>query len=55
MGTMFISVTDFDLAEMDDFSYILITTIDAMNKPEEIKRFDRKTNIDYGKWIQVGF
>ena len=25
-----------------------------MNKPEDTKRFDRKTNNDYGKWIQDG-
>ena len=52
---MFISVTNFDLAETDDSSHILITVIDGMNKPEDTKRFDRKTNDDYGKWIQVGY
>ena len=54
-GALFISVIDFDLAETDDSSHILITVIDAMNKPEETKRFDRKTNNDNGKWIQVGY
>ena len=51
---MFISIAHFDMKETDD-SYILITLIDAIGKPEETKRFDKKTNYDYGKWIQVGF
>ena len=50
---MFISITDFDMEEADD-SHILITLIDAMAQPEETKRFDKRTNYDYGKWIQVG-
>ena len=51
---MFISIADFDMKETDD-SYILITLIDARGKPEETKRFDKKTNYDYGKWVQVGY
>ena len=50
---MFISITDFDKEETDD-SHILITVIDAIGQPEETKRFDKKTNNDYGYWIQVG-
>ena len=50
---MFISITDFDNEETDD-SHILITLIDAMGKPEDTKRFNRRTNYD-GKWIQVGY
>ena len=49
---MFISITDFDMEEADD-SHILITLIDAMAQPEETKRFDKRTNYDYGKWIQL--
>ena len=51
---MFISITDFDMEETDD-SYILITTIDSMGKPEEIKRFDKKRNSEYGEWIMLGY
>ena len=51
---MFISITDFDMEESDDSSHILITVIDAMGKPEEKKRFDKKRNFEYGKWIQDG-
>ena len=50
---MFISIADFDKEQPDD-SYILITVIDAMFKPEETKRFDKKRNFEYGKWIQDG-
>ena len=50
---MFISITDFDMEETDD-SYILIRVINSMGKPEETKRFDKKTNNDW-KWIQVGY
>ena len=52
---MFISITDFDMEETFDSSRILITVIDEMGKPEEIKRFDINTNYDHGKWIQVGY
>ena len=52
---MFISITDFDTEEAFDSSRILITVIDEMGKPEEIKRFDIYTNYDHGKWIQVGY
>ena len=52
---MFISITDFDMEEKFDSSRILITVIDEMGKPEEIKRFDRNTNYDHEKWIQVGY
>ena len=51
---MFISITDFDM-EKTDYAHILITLIDGMGEPEETKRFDKKTNYDFGKWIQVGF
>ena len=50
---MFISITDLDIEETDD-SHILITLIDATGKPEDTKRFNRKTNYD-GKWIQVWY
>ena len=43
------------MAETDDSSHILITVIDEMGRPEETKRFDRKTSDDFGKWIQVGY
>ena len=49
---MFISIVDFDVDKTDD-SYILITVIDSMGKPEETRRFDNKTHYDIGKWIQV--
>ena len=52
---MFISITDFDMEESDDSSHILITVIDAMGKPREIKRFDKKRNFEHGVWIQLGF
>ena len=52
---LFISVIDFDMKETDDSSHILITVIDEMGRPEETKRFDRKTSDDFGKWIQVGY
>ena len=52
---MCFSITDFDAEEKDDSSHILITAIDAMGRPEQTKRFDRKTNYDYGKWVQVGY
>ena len=51
---MFISITDFDKEETDD-SYILITVIDAIGRPEEMKRFDKQTSNDDGKWIQVRY
>ena len=50
---LFISITDFDIAEKDD-SHISITMIDAMGKPEITKIFD-KTNYNDGKMIQVGY
>ena len=50
---MFISIIDFDMKETDDSAQILITVIDSMGKPEETKRFDKKTNYEYGKWVQV--
>ena len=50
---MFISIIDFDIKEKDNSSYILIIAIDAMGKPEKTQRIDR-TNVEYGKWIQVG-
>ena len=52
---MFISITDFDMEETDDSSHILITAIDSMGKPEEIKRFDKKRNSEYGEWIMLGY
>ena len=52
---MFISITDFDTDETDDSSHILITVIDPMGEPEEIKRFDKKITDDDRKWIQIGF
>ena len=52
---MFISITDFDMEETDDSSHILITAIDSMGKPEEIKRFDEKRNSEYGEWIMLGY
>ena len=52
---MFISITDFVIDEDDDFSHILITVIDSMGRPEQTKRFDRKTNYYNGEWIQVGY
>ena len=52
---MFISITDFDMEETDDSSHILITTIDSMGEPEEIKRFDKKRNSEYGEWIMLGY
>ena len=42
------------MGEKVDSSYILITIIDSMGSPEEIKKFDKKTNDDHGKWIQIG-
>ena len=50
---MFISITHFDMQGTDNFR-ILITTINTMGKPEDTKRFDKKTNYD-GKWFQVGY
>ena len=41
------------MKETDDSAQILITVIDLMGKPEETKRFDKKTNYEYGKWVQV--
>ena len=49
---MFISITDFDIHETDKFSHILITVLDSMSKPEQIKRLDKKA---INEWIQVGF
>ena len=50
---MFISITNFDIAEKDD-AHILITMIDAMGEPENTKRID-KTNYNDGQMIQVGY
>ena len=50
---LYISITDFDTEETDD-SYILITIIDSMGKPEETKRLD-KTNYYIDNWIQDGY
>ena len=51
---MFISIPDFDtIEETNNSSYISITVIDAMDKPEETIRFDKQTNYESGKWIQV--
>jgi len=50
---LFISIRDFNTEETDD-SYILITIIDSMGKPEETKRLD-KTNYDVENWIQDGY
>ena len=52
---MFISITDFDIDEIDDSSHILITVVDPMGEPEEIKRFDIKTIDDDRKWIQIRY
>ena len=52
---MFISITDFDIDETDDSSHILITVVDPMGEPEEIKRFDKKTTDDDRKWIQIWY
>ena len=52
---MFISIKDFDMEETDDSSHILITAIDSMGKPGEIKRFDKKRNFEYGVWIMLGY
>ena len=49
---MFIFIKDFVTEEIDNFSNILITVIDSMGKPEQTKRFDRKTNYDNKGWIQ---
>ena len=52
---MFISITDFDKTETYDSSHILITVINSMGKPEEIKRFNKKEKFEYGTWIQLGY
>ena len=52
---MFIFIKDFVTEEIDDFSNILITVIDSMDKPGQSKRFDRKTNFDNKGWIQDGY
>ena len=52
---MFISITDFHIEETDDCSHILITMIDSMGEPGEIKRFDQKRNFEYGVWIKLGY
>ena len=52
---MFISITDFDTTETDDSTHILITVINSMGKPEEIKRFNKKERSEYGIWIKVGY
>ena len=52
---MFIFIKDFVTEEIDDFSNILITVIDSTGKPEQTKRFDRKTNYDIREWIQDGY
>ena len=51
---LFFSITDFVIEETDNSTHILITVIDSTGQPEETKRFDKKINFDYGKWIQVG-
>ena len=52
---MFISITDFALIETDDSSHILITVINSMGKPEEIKRFNKKEKFEYGIWIKFRY
>ena len=51
---MFISISEFQ-KQTDNLSHILVTVIDAMGRPEVTKRFDEKTDLDYGEWIQVGY
>ena len=50
-----LSITKFEIDEKDRFSNILITTIDSMGKPEQTKRFDRRTNYYNGELIQDGY
>ena len=52
---MFIFIKDFVTEEIDDFSNLLVTSIDSMGKLEQPKRFDRKTNYDNRGWIQDGY
>ena len=52
---MFIFIKDFVTEEIDNFSNILVTVIDSTGKPEQTKRFDRKTNYDNKGWIQDGY
>ena len=51
---MFISVLDLNIEETDDSTYFSVTSMDAMENPEESLRFDHNSNYEYGKWIQVG-
>ena len=50
---MFISVLDLNIEETDDSTYFSVTSMDAMENPEERLRFDHNSNYEYGKWIQV--
>ena len=52
---MFILIKDFIIDELDDFTNIMITSIDSMGNLEQSKRFDRKTNYDNKGWIQDGY
>ena len=52
---MFISITDLNIEQTDDSTYLAITSIDVMLQPQETMRFDKNTLIEYGKWIQVRF
>ena len=50
---MFISILDLNIEETDDSTYFSVTSMDAMNNPEESLRFDHNKNYEYGKWIQA--
>ena len=50
---MFISVLDLNIEESDDSTYFSVTSMDAMENPEESLRFDHNSNYEYGKWIQA--
>ena len=50
---MFFSVLDLNIEETDDSTYFSVTSMDALENPEESLRFDHNSNYEYGKWIQV--
>ena len=50
---MFISILDLNVEKADDLTYFSVTSMDAMDNPEETLRFDHNSNHEYGKWTQV--
>ena len=51
-NVMFISIKDFNTGKDSDSTFSIIM-IDPMQQPEETLKYDKNTNLNYQKWIQV--